>query len=126
MNTELTVPDVLRRAATRVRQKWCQGSYRDDSGGVCALGAIEELILSSEPRRSGIDDYFLAVVAEDAIEHGLCLPTDELRHRPVPLWNDAPGQTAENVACGLELAALLYEQKHAQQAEQPQPEGVRA
>jgi hypothetical protein len=31
---------------------------------------------------------------------------------PIPQWNDALDQTAENVAAGLEYAALVWEQEH--------------
>jgi hypothetical protein len=103
MPSPTSVPEFLRQAANRIRQGWCQYALADDAGGVCAVGALNWV-------QNGSGD--------------LCLITDEwmgaheqltrtLKSDNIVQWNNAPDQTAENVAQAFEFAALLYEQEHA-------------
>lgn len=110
---EVTIAQVLRAAAVVVRHGWCQGSKYDAQGNACAYGAIEPLswcsgFIADEPAR----------FVEAAL--GLTAQTTELR--PLAFWNDAEGQTAENVAAGLEYAALIWEQEARESAAPRHPE----
>lgn len=95
----MTTGQVLQVAAARVRIGWCQGRYSDGDGGVCATGAVI---------RAGtyVEIADLMRPAELAIKKALNI-------RSVEAWNDAKGQTQENVAQGLEFAALYADQQDA-------------
>ncbi len=99
----MNTAEILRCAAARVRQGWCQGTADDGNGGVCAVGAIWHVMGSDAGRGEPPIRLFIA--------RALRLSTPDWD--PVPLWNDAPGQTAENVAHGLEFAAVIWEQDQA-------------
>jgi hypothetical protein len=94
----MTVPELLRAAAARVRRGWCQGTLFDEHDNVCALGAIDRLA----------ENYDLAHAATEMLE-SLIGPSRD--YAAIPKWNDAEGQTAENVATAMELAALCWEQQ---------------
>ncbi len=88
-----TTADLLRRAAWRIRQGWCQDRMADTAGNVCALGAIHEV--ADQGRRFEL--------------HAELLRTIGFLH--IDTWNDAPDQTQENVAQAFELAAITWEQE---------------
>jgi hypothetical protein len=103
------VAKILRASAARVRQGWCQGVIARGPN-VCAFGAIEEVM----------GDWWGASLIADVAEKCLHLKSaNNTVLRALAEWNDAPGQTAESVALGLEYAALLLEQEHAQSALAP-------
>jgi hypothetical protein len=111
--------DILRAAAARVRQGWTQ-MVMVNANKVCALGAIGTV--------GGATGWYLFASCvfqqhSDTIIHlqrALALPTvadsgyEWARYtNAIGAWNDAEGQTAENVAAGLEYAALIWEQEQA-------------
>jgi hypothetical protein len=120
------IPTVLRSAAQFVRRGWCQGlafkleaqdglhnavlGLRSDVR-VCALGAID---LASGYDIDGLEgDFPTRCFASSALsraingDHGI----DGIGDWCIGDWNDAEGQTAENVAGALEYAAVLAEQR---------------
>lgn len=101
----MTTAEILRAAATRVRQGWCQGTMRNDGGGVCALGGMYDAMAAQQLHLKDILDAqdFLIVALHLTVPH----------RNAITIWNDTPGQTAENVAVGLEYGALLWEQQQA-------------
>lgn len=113
---QVNLGEVFRGAAARVRLAWGQWFYHQPLGdGVCALGAIRVMLGAI------YDDAQMCLLggdgsefdqAERFLERALKLAQPERgEFRPVPRWNDTPGQTAENVAVGLEYAALLWDQE---------------
>lgn len=100
-----TTADILRAAATRVRQGWCQHVLFDRRGGVCALGAVAW----AHGARSTDEVFRLP----DSWQDDVTALSTTLRVHGVNIvdWNNAREQTAENVAAGLEYAALVWEQE---------------
>lgn len=92
---------ILRAAARRVRRGWCQHEMSDEHGNVCAIG--------------GIARYVETTTADDILARRTLIRALDLNggsgFAAIPHWNDAPGQTAENVAAGLEYAALFWEEE---------------
>lgn len=119
---------ILRAAAARVRQGWCQGGLVDRHGHVCAIGAIQTVLGFAGAWT--YPDLEREQSVRDAVIRALALPqladktTEWPAECPIPIWNDAEGQTAENVALGLEYAAILWEQDHQTPAEAHVAEGV--
>lgn len=121
----MNTAEILRAAAARVRQSWCQYALRDGGGGVCALGALR-VPFGLEPEDAGRDwingrsaeeVYRILGTFESALV-AICamLRTPYMGYTPdtaavIAQWNNGMGQTAENVAQGLEYAALLWEQE---------------
>jgi len=106
----------LRAAAERIRRGWVQGSLYYD-GRVCAVGAI----VDADQRLCDVFNFTdLPADLQLAIREVarlLKLPHSNASRTSVAsitTWNDADGQTAENVAASLEYAALLFEQEQAQ------------
>lgn len=112
----MNTAEILRAAAQRVRQGWCQHNMEDSSGGVCAIGAVCD-VMFGDPwhiiNMAKTEPDFIAVRL--ALAEPMLSVFGEMRE--VKDWNNGTGQTAENVAQGLELAALLWEQGQAQHAE---------
>ena len=109
----MTTGEILRAAAARVRQGWCR--YLLHSGdSVCALGALN--VAESRPACSS--HVFISEAAA-VIARALHLPQDLEVHdshrasASVAAWNNAKDQTTENVAAGLEYAALVWEESQA-------------
>lgn len=116
--------EILRAAAARVRDGWTRMELFSN-GKVCALGGVAHAIglIGAHGLRSR--DF------EPVYKHPLVIATarvvaGQVSRRPVLVenltasealsmvytWNDADDQTAENVALGLEYAALVWEQEH--------------
>jgi hypothetical protein len=96
----MNIGSILRAAAARVRQGWCQYRLGDAADRVCAIGAIScvvDKVASSfgEKLDAELDASF---VLYDALHIG-----------SVVLWNDREGQTQEGVAQGLERAAAWWD-----------------
>lgn len=113
----MNTAEILRAAAARVREGWTQDGYADGFGGVCAIGAMAVVTGLSEERIVN-GDYrgevcFIEETVGAYVSGALRLTTDRCCRSGLPRWNDAEGQTAENVAAGLEYAALLWEQEQA-------------
>lgn len=105
----MTTSEILRAAAARVRQGWCQGNFWSWEGGACALGAICDVWWLEDEDADPDPGTLGGTQPVVALERALGLERDG-----VSAWNDAPGQTAEGVAIGLEFAALWFDeqQKH--------------
>ena len=99
---ELTVPEILRKAAAVVRLGWCQFTRDNSFKEHCALGAIE---VATNHHRA--EDYPKVLAALVAV---LPIPESETRHNwIIANWNNAPGRTAKEVAEKMELAAAKFE-----------------
>ena len=71
---------VLRLAADAIRTRgWAKGTYQDDSGAVCALGAI--YAVTSGPDSSEANDAVRTLLARIGTSVG--------REMTVPAWNDS-------------------------------------
>lgn len=105
----MTVPETLRAMAAQVRQGWCQGLIRDPEGRVCALGAL----LAVRHDAPGCQDEQAVIAALDRQISPFPPPDLWLVWDRVVQWNNAPGQTGENVAAAMELAAICEEQRAA-------------
>jgi hypothetical protein len=68
---------------------WCQNTYWDEQGRVCALGAIRR---ANALTRDANDAAFKMLRFLDGSVHG---------------WNDAPGRTKEEVVAVLRKVAYL-------------------
>lgn len=112
----MTVAEALRHGAAQVRKGWTQGVMYD-RGKVCALEALalanriryaDTFILNEYEIGPGSDAMLaLAAVLPAASQHSLPLVRSA---RSITAWNDAPGQTQENVATTMEFAALVWEE----------------
>lgn len=102
-----SIPEILRGAAALVRRGWHQGAAVDETGTrFCALGAIA--------KEMGDIEFTSTVMPAERIlarALGRSAPYDASYRRCVAFWNDEKGQTAKNIAAGLELAAILAEQE---------------
>jgi hypothetical protein len=128
----MNTAEILRAAAERVRQGWCQEVIRS-ARGVCAIGAIG---VAGGMIRGDAECVFNA--HKETLRHlqrALNLPAVTDVKNPLPFylctgpigkWNDGFDQTAENVAAGLEFAAVVWEQEQAQSvgAVDPQAEAI--
>lgn len=99
----MNTAQVLRAAAARVRKGWCQNTYRDCKGNVCCIGALAE-VKNVDAKR----------LHDNEIVDPACRAVWKALDVTIADWNDGEGQTAENVASGLELAAVVWEQAQAQ------------
>lgn len=111
----MNTAEMLRTAAKHVRRGWCQEVLSNANGEVCAVGALNYVHHHDPFHGYGNDVPALARVVAEA----LGLPVDAaFAYAAVPDWhyalavvdwNNDPGQTAENVAAGLEFAAIIVE-----------------
>ena len=76
---------LLMRAADIVERGWCQGHLVDDHGNVCALQALYHA-------RGKVTQAFVAL--SNAVGGN------------IPEWNNAPSQTAANVAATMRAVAM--------------------
>jgi hypothetical protein len=110
----MNTAEILRAAAARVRARWDRGGL----SGHCALHAVRKTLRIREPQRIYELEGPIVYVAQVVVD-ALALPIspmfDDAGTR-VYDWNDAEGQTAENVAAGLEYAALLWEEEQSADA----------
>jgi hypothetical protein len=51
----MNTAEILRAAANRIRVGWCQHSLADGLGGVCAQGAVQEVMWGSPRHLEGPD-----------------------------------------------------------------------
>lgn len=122
----VTIGQILRTAAARVRLNWIQGSGIDidapfETAGVCTYGGVAVAILGKDYCLGAMpteDDRALFLACGEWINRALGVKPDSTWvfsesmaiWSPIYQWNDRPGQTVENVAMTLELAAILWEQ----------------
>ena len=88
---------VLMKARAEVEKGWCQGEY-GRGGGVCMVGAL--YVAEGNPREK---------VNENDVEVGESYyeTYDALRRAVgwnIPMWNDAPGRTQEDVLAAYDRA----------------------
>lgn len=94
----MTPAEVLRKAADVIRARgWRQHDYGEESGPVCAVGALN-----------------VAMGGDPWDDHGPYTAEERLRQflgwgDSVSRWNDARGRTVEEVIAALEKAASLAE-----------------
>lgn len=104
--------ETLRIAAQHVRHAgWCQHRLRNEAGEICAMEAIR--ITSGLQTMTAYRSDVAGVVKRalglpDTASPVWCDPGSA-----VARWNNTKGQTAENVALGLEYAAMYWEQEQA-------------
>lgn len=104
MTTPLTVANVLERAAEMVDEKWGQGTKAIAGGQVCAAVAIALSVaeLGGDPLldREWVDGE------EDAWAEAMRALREEIGPgwTSIPLWNDMPGRTKEEVTTALRNA----------------------
>jgi hypothetical protein len=117
--------DNLRAAAVRVRAGWRRCALRDPFGNVCAVGSLgvtEPDQISESCRAHAEELRFLALAIGNPARITVVREMFPLVDPSVAdatmiaAWNDAPTQTAENVASTLELAAILADEAHAQRS----------
>lgn len=108
---EKSVADVLRHAARIIEERgWYQGFYSEgldrsteDSGPVCALGAIHVAMSgNANPPDGPFPDY----------ESGVLVAAGPFMATDVAFWNDYPGRTAAEVTAALRAAADVWEAEH--------------
>lgn len=117
----MTVADTLRAAANYIREHgWVQGLY-DEPDGACAIGG---LMHACGEKVCGADAFMrlpLATIVDALRLVAPRVPTPPawqqrewasyLMSKAIAGWNDAEGQTKENVIAGLEYAALWWEER---------------
>lgn len=116
----MNTAEILRAAAQRVRQGWCQERLTDYGRGVCAQGAVMEVMFGSPCHITGptkddpdLRQDFLAVCRVfEPVHRVIGAKQTGTLTGAVRDWNNAKGQTAENVAAGLEMAAIIWEQQN--------------
>jgi len=108
--------DRLRAAAARVRAGWCRHALALPDGSVCAVGALGIVSVRSQTEQCREHAEELVFIVR-AIGRDVWLRDDDkadIVHAVIVQgWNDAPGQTVEGVALGLELAAILADEEAA-------------
>ena len=129
MTATKTTAEILREAAGLVRRGWMQGGVGRSGRRVCAYGGVAEAVSEGRFPDDATRDDSARLLAElrDAqataafLSYALRLPSAPAgwycgapdANRRVYAWNDNKNQTAENVAAGLEYAALVWEQEQA-------------
>lgn len=105
--TTLTVSEVLRRAEQVIAKRgWCQEDFTDDSGAVCARGAIN-VVVTGDPHE-GVHHETLYPLAVDAAR---AVATYLNRQWPsdVSDWDDEEYRFESEVRCVLLAAAQATE-----------------
>lgn len=109
----MTTPEQLRAAAGLVRGGWCQGFLVGPNQHVCAVGALAAARFGH--RHYGVCAAAAESPALTALARALGAPDSRTSYPEnwdyIVRWNNATGQTAENVAATMEYAALLIEQE---------------
>ena len=96
----MKISEQLLQCAAEVRKGWCQNALIDNHGNVCAIGAMSRVLCGQAEgncNRLPLMRYLWRSIGSDTTAY----------------WNNAPGQTQENVAQAFELAAILAEQDEA-------------
>lgn len=125
--TKAEMIPVLRAGAARIRTLgWLRGQLSNEGGSACAVGALGfALGFPRVPAPMWWGEGCIATCLDilQEVTRVLALPPAAVIGRrgaeiwdAVVEWNNADGQTAENVATGLEYTALVLEQEVAQEA----------
>ena len=97
------IADVLERAADYIDQHgWCQDEYADDSGRVCAAGAISAITEGSPERFAPLS---MRLALSNAVE--------DLGFTGIADWNDALGRTQAEVTAKIREVAAAERAKAA-------------
>lgn len=83
------VTKLLIEGRERIEQGWCQHKTRE-RGAVCVIGALHD-------GRSGVDEPYYAAMRRLGRAVGLAWSL-------LPLWNDAPGRTKDEVLAAFDKA----------------------
>lgn len=103
MDDEMTVADVLRKAAGVVRDRgWCRWITQDGAGRVCAYGAINTA-LHGHGNWDVDEDRAIDVGAVPALVLGI-------RRTALAVWNNEVAEDGEQVAQVFEKAAARWEE----------------
>lgn len=86
-------------------QGWAQHTLSDSSGAVCAFGAINQAAHGSPRYGLRADERFSAAmgVATNALRKAI-------RTRDIPIWNNAPETTFDEVVEAFDRAEKIAEQ----------------
>ena len=101
----MKISEQLLQCAAEVRRGWTQFALEDNSGNVCAYGAMNRVAYGGA-MRLGDNIQRLGLVRYLQKALGQSIPT-------IVDWNNAFTRTQENVAQAFELAAILAEQDEA-------------
>lgn len=117
----MTAGDILRGAATHIRQRgWAQGRagaslHLTTPFGNCARNAIADVTHDNrcygEARAIAFDALLTAIGSPRRFSRESIWALDDIYD-----WNDGAGQTPENVIAALELAAVIADQQAAARA----------
>lgn len=91
--------EIYDAAADEVLKGWHQGSYENNEGSVCAIGALR--------RVQGISTS--SIFAD--LNMNTDVFTDLLGHFHIPTWNDEPGRTAGEVADAFRTCAKILRER---------------
>lgn len=94
---------ILLKAAEIVRERWQQGSFGENGGPRCALGAIAEACGHDLKIGEGCHAAACGTAAAKRLAKQL-----HIHVAKVMAWNDAPGRTADEVAAVMERVALSH------------------
>lgn len=103
------VGDILRAAAEYMSEHgWTQGRLQNESGQVCAMGAINAVLHQRVSGCSHVEiDKRLSFesIAVAMMQNHLGIKMDGSIVNSIPSWNDAADRTAEDVILALKCAA---------------------
>ena len=99
----MTISEILRKAADVLRERGhCKGTYEDDAGHVCAIGAIRVAKFGNSITTGGVEYYGALEFFEEYL-------SEEFGAISVPEFNDASVRTPETVIAVLNSAARMAE-----------------
>jgi hypothetical protein len=128
----MTKGQQLRAAATIIRGGWEHGAlHSEDLSRVCAMGGMCRVLgIDLTEFGEGLAGQKEVMELCEVVVQALQLSTTSyptsypwMLSNVVATWNDADDQTQENVAAGLEFAALYWDEQQAGQSHDHQPSG---
>jgi hypothetical protein len=100
--TALTVPDVLRRAESLIAERGlCHGMFEDESGAVCAIGALRVAVAGAS------DIYGISDDQNNLIDDAIRLLANQVGRPAITTWSDE--RTEAEVRAALLAAAQRAE-----------------
>ena len=95
--------EILLRAAELIEKRgWCQDRYSNDKGCLCPLGAMR---VATGYRAGTENEQCLGKIRPAVFRIG------DLDNCNISDWNDAPGQTKENVIATMRACAAIWRAK---------------